>query len=220
MIRDRLKGALKKMALKAFGMEWEAEARTTYRPKGSKDGYDASKIPKIVDGDGDTPGPNHKELIGRTVLAAQTVAESGETVVDIRDPKEWIAGFIPGAILLPGKQILDREDLLPKDKKQRVSVYDATGEQDAFAIAAELRGRGYEWARSLQGGWAEWIEHSEPHVLPTQPDGFSFGLGDTVEFNSDGKRGTIQRVGPKDYDVLMDPDSGEVRTHIAEAELA
>ncbi|MCP4804417.1 MAG: rhodanese-like domain-containing protein [Proteobacteria bacterium] len=217
MIRDRLKGALKKMALKAFGMEWEAEARTTHRAKGSTD-YDASKIPKLVDGDGDTPGPNHKELIGRTVLAAQVVADSPDPVFDIRPPQEWSSGIIPRAHMLPGRQVLDNLHLLPKNKDDRISIYDATGEQQAFEVAEELRKKGYTWARSLQGGWAEWIEQSEPVEKPAVVDGMKFGLGDAVEFSKGGKRGTVQRAGPKDYDVLMDPD--EVRKNVPESELA
>mgnify|MGYP000073344178 CR=1 FL=1 len=50
MIRDRLKKAAKKIALKAFGMEFEAEARTTVKTMGTKGVYDASKIPKLVEG--------------------------------------------------------------------------------------------------------------------------------------------------------------------------
>jgi len=204
MIRDRLKGALKKVALKAFGMERDAEARTTRKTKGSKD-YDASKIPKLVDGDGDTPGPNDKELIGSTWLAAQLVGGVPGAIVDIRPPQEWMSGHIPGAVLLPGDQILERTELLP-DKNTRITVYDATGEQDAFAVAEKLRGQGWSIARSLQGGWAWWIEHSEPTTTPEPREGVN--LGDSVETKG-GDRGVIQGFGDGTVDLLT--DAGPVR---------
>ena len=199
MIRDRLKGALKKVALKAFGMERDAEDRTTYKTKGSKE-YDASKIPRIVQGDGDTPGPNDKRRIGSTWLAAQLVGGVPGVIVDVRPPEEWMSGHIPGAVLLPGDQILDRPELLPA-KTERITIYDATEEQQAYAVAEELRNRGWAVARALQGGWAWWIEHGEPTATPDKVDGRA--LGDSVE-TRDGKRGRIQGFGQGTVDLLCD----------------
>lgn len=202
MIRDRLKNAAKKLALKAFGMERDAEARTTRKTTGTVGSYDASKIPKLVDGDGDTPGPNHRELIGRTFLAASVIGGDGVIVVDLRPPQEWIAGTLPDALLLPNRQILDRPDVLPADKTTVIALYDATDEQAARAVAAKLRDRGYA-ARSLVGGWAEWVEQDEPQVIPAAVEGSSVQLGDPVELK-DGRRGTVQAVMPgPTYDVLF-----------------
>ena len=143
------------MALRAFGMERQAEARTTRKTTGSGE-YDPSVIPPLVDGDGDTPGPNHKEKIGRTWLAAQLNGGDAGTVIDIRPPQEWIVGTLPNALQVPGDQILRRTDLLPA-KTRRVTLVDATHEQEAFDTAKTLRDQGWTWARSLQGGWAEWV---------------------------------------------------------------
>lgn len=200
MIRDRLVGALKKVALKAFGMEHDASDRTTYQTKGSKDGYDASKIPKLVQGDGDTPGPNDKKLIGSTWLAAQLVGGVPGTIVDVRPPQEWMSGHIPGAILLPHDQILSRLDLLPA-KDIRITIVDATGEQEAFDIADKLRGQGWNVARSLQGGWAWWMEHDEPSTRPETREGLN--LGDSVETGK-GQRGAVQGFGDGTVDLLGD----------------
>ena len=72
MIRDRLKNRMRKMAIKAFGMEFDTEDRDPNAGgRANPDDFDPSVIPKIVDGAGDTPGPNHKEDIGRTWVAAQ-----------------------------------------------------------------------------------------------------------------------------------------------------
>ncbi len=218
MIRDRIKGALRKAALKAFGMEWDAEERTRRKTKGSKDGtYDASVIPKLVDGDGDTPGPKHLELIGRTWLAAQLAGGVPGTIVDIRPPQETAHGLIPGSVLLPNHQILANTHLLP-DPKLRVTVVDADGEQGSAQVAKLLRDAGWGWTRSLQGGWAEWLEHSEPDAKPEPVDGCRHQVGSTVSVK--GRAGVVQAayVGGT-YDVLLDYAQDEVAKGIAEADL-
>ena len=65
MIRNRLKKKVRKLAIKAFGMEFDTEDRDP-NAGGRADpaDFDPSVIPNIVDGAGDTPGPNHKQDIG------------------------------------------------------------------------------------------------------------------------------------------------------------
>lgn len=202
MIRDRLKNAAKKLALKAFGMERDAEARTTRKTTGTAGSYDASKIPKLVDGDGDTPGPNSRDLIGRTFLAASVIGGDDVVVVDVRPPQEWIAGTLPRAHLLPNRQLLDRPEILPADKTTVIALYDATDEQAARTVAAALREQGYR-ALALVGGWAEWVEQDEPQEIPPVVEGAAHQLGDPVEL-VDGRRGTVQAVLPgPSYDVLF-----------------
>ena len=207
MIRDRVKKAAKKIALKAFGMEFDAEARTTIKTKGTKGVYDASKIPKLVDGDGDTPGPNHKEHIGRTYLAAQVMGDEGLTLIDTRPPAEWIVGVMPKALLLPGTQLKKRTEMLPP-KDHWIAVYDATMEQNAEELAGWLREQGWSRARVLVGGWAEWVEYDEPQVPCPTLDGAKH-LGDPVEL-VDGRRGTIQALHPGPvYDVLFGEEGSD-----------
>ncbi len=202
MIRDRIKQRLRGIALKAFGMEKQAEARQTRKTTGSG-AYDPSVIPPLVDGDGDTPGPNHKELIGRTWLAAQLKGGDAGIVIDIRPPQEWIAGVIPSSLLVPHEQIFQRSALIP-DKSTRVTLVDATNEQEAFALAARLREQGWETARALQGGWAEWVEHGEQQDLPPRSEG-RWQLADPVEH--EGRRAVIQGLHAENADLLFDDGS-------------
>ena len=166
MIRNRLKQKVRKLAIKAFGMEFDAEDRDPNAGgRANPDDFDPSVIPKIVDGAGDTPGPNHKQDIGRTWVAAQLAGGVAPFFIDIRTPMEMVAGVLPGANRFPDQSIKDHLDTLPP-KDQRVTVYDQTGEQGSAELAAWLREQGWGYARRLRGGYAEWIEHGEATALP------------------------------------------------------
>ena len=193
MIRDRLKKAARKAALRAFGMEKQAEDRAP-RPEFDREAeIDLSKIPKLVDGDGDTPGPKHMTRIGRTWIAAQIASGVSHCMIDLRGPEEWTAGKLPGAHCVPGTQIKERLDLLPEDRRLRVTVYDSDGGELSDQLASWLREQGWGWARQLQGGWAEWLEHGEPieHLVPV-PDAVA-QVGTPVTLAS-GEHGVVQAI--------------------------
>ncbi|MDP2308422.1 MAG: rhodanese-like domain-containing protein [Pseudomonadota bacterium] len=196
MIRDRIKSGVKKAALKFFGMEFDASARPVDHQRGdaSPAAFDPNLIPKVVDGSGDTPGPKHREDIGRTWLASQVISNVSPYLIDIRHPNECGAGLIQGARLLPADQIKQRLDLLPA-KEMRVTVYDQVGSDDGSVLAEWLREQGWHLARRLRGGYAEWIEHSEPIMVPASPEGCRFVVGQQVE-RLDGGRFWVQEAGP------------------------
>jgi len=219
MIRDRFKKAVRRAAIKALGMEEQAADR---KEQVHRDvAFDPKYIPKVVDGSGDTPGPNHKTMIGRTWLSAQLAGGVSPCVVDIRPPEEWTAGHIPGAILLPGRQILGATDRLPA-KDVRVAIIDAEGGPLSDEIASALREMGWALSRQLSGGWAEWIEHSEPEASPQPFDKARFKLGSPVTI-ADGQDGYVQAVRKKgrgfSYDVLICYDKDETVLQIAESKL-
>lgn len=202
MIRDRIKRAARKVAIKAFGMEFDTQDRPDDPGRASRAAaYDPSKIPRVVQGSGDTPGPNHKELVGHVFLGAQVSSGATEIIVDTRPPEEWVAGIILNAMLLPNTQILEHLDRLP-NQDTRVTFYDATGEQGARELAIAVRDRGWKFSRALEGGWASWIEHDEPTTQLPRNEGASFQIGDPVELK-DGRRGVIQASGAT-YSVLLD----------------
>jgi 3-mercaptopyruvate sulfurtransferase SseA len=92
-----------------------------------------------------------------------------------------------------------------------VTIYDATGGPLAEEVAANLREGGFPLARSLQGGWAEWVEHSEPILSPEEVSQASHQLGDPVEL-ADGRRGRVQAItlvnGAPSYTVLLEEGAG------------
>ncbi|HNC96477.1 MAG TPA: rhodanese-like domain-containing protein [Myxococcota bacterium] len=221
MIRDRLKNAARKAMLKVFNMEFDAQE--TAGPPQADPKMDAatqaSYMPPIVQGSGDTPGPNHKTDIGRTWLAAQVASGAGPVLVDLRPPPEVVAGMLPGAYLLPGQQLKNNLHLMPA-KSERVVIYDQIGGDDSDQLASWLREQGWEMARRLRGGYAEWVEYDEPIELPQPPAGAKHHLGVPVE-DAKGRRGSVQKVtvegGKAQYLVLL--DSGELVGPLAESDL-
>ncbi|MDP2314643.1 MAG: rhodanese-like domain-containing protein [Pseudomonadota bacterium] len=218
MIRDRIKNTAKKAALKFFGMEWDASERPVDHGKGvaSTASFDPSLIPRVVDGSGDTPGPKHREDIGRTWLASQVISNVSPYLIDIRHPNECAGGLIQGARLLPGNQVKQRLDLLP-EKEMRVTVYDQVGSDDASALAEWLREQGWHLARRLRGGYAEWIEHSEPITVPAPPDGARYMVGQQVE-RTGGGRFWVQEALPGAIYTLWS-ENGTFTTGVREDEL-
>jgi rhodanese-related sulfurtransferase len=189
LIRDRLKGVVKKGLIKAFGMEWEStEVPEQNIPKrdGAAVAYDPTVIPRVVDGSGDTPGPKHPTNIGRTWVASQVISDVAPYLIDIREPKECAGGVIKGAVVMPGEQVKQRLDRLPA-KDVRVTVYDQVGSDAADKLAEWLRDQGWFLARRLVGGYAEWIEHAEPIAVPAAPEGGRFAVGQQVDRKKGGR---------------------------------
>ncbi len=211
MIRDRLKAAARTAALKLFRMEKQMEPHLEPNVKLDRPPteIDPSVIPRVVDGSGDTPGPNHKEDVGRTMLSAAIISNAGPVLVDMRPPAECAGGMLPGAICVPGQGLKDRPDLLPADKAMRVVVYDQLGTDESAGLAAWLRAQGFVNGRKLRGGYAEWIEHDEPVQAPKPKDGGRFSVGDPVE-RADGKRYWVQESLPGAVCRLWATEAGSI----------
>ena len=189
MIRDKFKGILRKVAIKVLDMEFDTQDRA--RQTKNNNVFDETKIPTVVDGSGDTPGPNHKEDIGRTWVSAQLVGGVAPFLVDIRPPNEIVAGIIPGSLLMTGEYIKSHTEALPP-KDQRITIYDQTGDLGSKEIANWLREHGWEQARRLQGGYAEWLEYDEPIALPEEREGAQKKLGDPVYVSQ--KHGFVHKI--------------------------
>ncbi len=73
--------------------------------------------------------------------------------VDARNPGRFEAGHIPGAMNIEWRQILEREDEIPKDKS--VVLYCDTGLSSSKAYFI-LRLAGRENVKVLRGGYLMW----------------------------------------------------------------
>ena len=85
--------------------------------------------------------------------------------VDAREPEEYGAGHITGAILLPFDWLDDYwpqvEGKLPRDREIVTYCSGAECESSLF-LARYMRDKGYEKISIFYGGWMQWQENGGP----------------------------------------------------------
>jgi thioredoxin 1 len=86
--------------------------------------------------------------------------EAGAAVLDVRNPEEYRAGHVSGALLIPVGELGARVDEIPTDGP--LYVICATGARSLNAAGALVRA-GYE-ATSVAGGTKGWIASGRPVV--------------------------------------------------------
>jgi rhodanese-related sulfurtransferase len=94
---------------------------------------------------------------------ARELVEEGALVLDVREPHEWQAGRIPGALHIPMGELGRRVDEVPRDRT--VVVACRSGGRSATVTRA-LSEAGYR-AENLHGGLKAWARAE----LPLEPDG-------------------------------------------------
>jgi rhodanese-related sulfurtransferase len=80
-------------------------------------------------------------------------------VVDVREPEEWISGYIPGSVLMPMSEVQQRHGEL--DPALPVVTVCHSGVRSLFS-AEEFIAAGFADVRSLSGGMIVWIEAGQP----------------------------------------------------------
>ena len=89
--------------------------------------------------------------------------DDGDSVVlvDVREPYEWDAGHLPGAVALP-RGILERDvEAAVPDLATPLVLYCGGGYRSALA-AQSLGQMGYTNVESMDGGWRAWTEAGYP----------------------------------------------------------
>lgn len=89
----------------------------------------------------------------------------GVTVLDVREPEEYVEGHVPGALLIPMGQVPDRMDEVPREGP--VYVICASGRRSQTS-AAQLEEAGFD-AYSVAGGTSGWIERGQEVVTGSSP---------------------------------------------------
>jgi len=102
---------------------------------------------------GVTPGALRAALAGRPRDLVNDLV-----VLDVRTPREFARGHIPGARHLPLERIGEGATLLENLKGARVVCVCASGKRSAIA-AARLRGAGFRDVYNLSGGMMFWGRH-------------------------------------------------------------
>jgi phage shock protein E len=98
----------------------------------------------------DVPEIGVEELVRRR--------EAGALVLDVRQPAEYEAAHVPGAILVPLDQLAARQEEIPRDEP--LLVICRSGARSAAAAGA-LIAAGYD-ATNVAGGMLAWIDAGHP----------------------------------------------------------
>ena len=85
---------------------------------------------------------------------------TGGYVLDVREPGEYVAGHVPGAILMPMGEIGSRVAELPTEG--RIHLICATGNR-SLVVTDALQRAGYD-AVSVSGGTSGWRMSGRPVV--------------------------------------------------------
>jgi len=94
--------------------------------------------------------------------------EKGEYILlDVRQPEEYEAGHIPGAILIPLGELEAREGELGRDKK--IIAYCRSGHR-GMAAAIALCGLGFKGVHHLGGGILKWTYESITGMPERRPE--------------------------------------------------
>lgn len=84
-------------------------------------------------------------------------------VLDVREIKEFKAGHIAGAINIPANKLDNSLNRLEKHRDKPIIVVDKMGQHSA-GIVSKLHKAGFENARRLKGGHAQWQADGLPVV--------------------------------------------------------
>lgn len=93
-------------------------------------------------------------------------AEQDYVVVDVREPDEFAAGHIEGAINVPLRSITQQLDDLPADKDAPILLYCRSARRSAHALVI-LRMLGYTNVYHVRGGFEAYQAYLEERVEPT-----------------------------------------------------
>lgn len=99
--------------------------------------------------------------------AAELIHEAN-VVLDVREPDEFAAGHIPGAINVP-RGLLEFKLSATLELERRdldILLYCRSGGRAALA-ACSLQDMGYANVRSIEGGYDAWIASGQKVVQPT-----------------------------------------------------
>jgi sulfur-carrier protein adenylyltransferase/sulfurtransferase len=85
-------------------------------------------------------------------------------LVDVRGADEWAGGYIPGATLVPLRELTERIGDVVPDRAAPVVLYCAVGARSLRAAQA-LSDLGYERPVSIAGGIVDWMSRGYPSSL-------------------------------------------------------
>ena len=107
---------------------------------------------------GNPPEAYPKEI---SIREAASKKVNGAYILDVRELHEFVQGHIPGAVMIPLGQLIDRLNELPKDRE--IVVVCLSGGRSLAALDI-IRGAGYDKSSSITGGMNAWQAARYPTV--------------------------------------------------------
>jgi rhodanese-related sulfurtransferase len=87
------------------------------------------------------------------------------TLIDIRESPEHRTGVAQGAVLLPMSELASKLNLIPQTPDKPVLLICNT-QNRSKATLTELKKRGYQNIRYVEGGMSQWAAKGWPLVAP------------------------------------------------------
>ncbi|TXD98128.1 sulfurtransferase [Psychrobacter frigidicola] len=109
-----------------------------------------------------------------SVTQAEAACHKVDVIIDVREPAEYAAGHLEGAVLVPRGMLEFTVADLPAVNGADTSIllYCKTSGRGALA-AQSLAALGYNNVVSISGGYEAWVEAGKPTVMPN--DKVDFG---------------------------------------------
>ncbi len=98
--------------------------------------------------------------------AVREQVSNGAVVVDVREPEEWSAGHVPGAVHVPKSYFESRIEGAVPDRSRHVILYCASGNRSAWATRTMVEDLGYENVESMTGGFTLWKDRGYEVDVP------------------------------------------------------
>ena len=103
-----------------------------------------------------------KSVTAITVSQAKSLhGQSGVIFLDCREPKEYKAGHVPGAINIPRGLLEFKIGKKIPNKNQKIVFYCKKGGR-GFLSAHNIKRMGYKKVSNMKGGWKAWTKKGYP----------------------------------------------------------
>jgi phage shock protein E len=99
--------------------------------------------------------PQVSTSISASALTDQINQHAAPLILDVRTPREFDAGHVPGAINIPHDTLAQRLDELNASKSDEIVVYCHSGRRAGIAEDV-LATAGYSHVVDLEGHWKDW----------------------------------------------------------------
>lgn len=111
--------------------------------------------------------PGHRYRLPVEIFVRDQVNHTKDwIIIDVREPDEFAAGHIEGAINIPLRELLHHLDELPSSKTAPILVYCHSQKRATHAIVI-LHELGYLKAYNLEGGYEAYVNWMKNNPLPT-----------------------------------------------------